>query len=50
MMQSIKSNKHVRRVIHGRERDREGGKRYRVADDTINTAKQLNMVIVLGHS
>ncbi len=47
VMQSIKGNKHVRRVVHGRERNRKKDRRYRIANVIANTAKQLNAVVVL---
>ncbi len=45
--QSIKSNKHIKRVIHGRERNRKRDRRYKVANIIANIAKQLNAVVVL---
>ncbi|WP_222829533.1 IS200/IS605 family accessory protein TnpB-related protein [Archaeoglobus profundus] len=47
VMQSIKGNRHVKRVIHSRERNRKRDRRYKIANVIANTAKQLNAVVVL---
>ena len=47
VMQSIKGSKHVKKVIHGRERNRKKDRRYKIANVIANTAKQLNAVVVL---
>ncbi len=47
VMQCIKGNKHVKRSIFSRERNRKRDRRYKIANVIANTAKQLNAVMVL---
>jgi len=47
VMQSIKSCGHVKRAVHGRERNRKNDRRRKIANIIASTAKQLNATVVL---
>jgi len=47
VMQGIKGGRHVRRTVHGRERNRKNDRRRKIANIIANTAKQLNATVVL---
>ncbi len=47
VIQSVKGNRYVKRVIHGRERNKKRDRRYKIASIVASTAEKLKAVVVL---